>query len=262
MKLKEWSIAGTFLIFFGCGSLARAEEQKQVAVEQTAQANEPVADKETGIKKLLKQVSIEEARQTESQKAVRTIFDEGFTLLGEDDTLKIGVWLQNDFRNLFEDQPRNPQFLFRRARLDFRGGLEKKFGFRLMGEFEGDNGTNTANLKEGWLEYNQFSTFRIKIGQFKEPYGLENLYSDLWLDFMERPIGENFIRPEQDVGLIFFGKIFGKHLEYGVGVFNGSGTNIAEANDDKDVAGRLAYTPFLNSTARWMNRLTLGTSAS
>lgn len=213
-------------------------------------------------KKILEKIQMGGEKQTEKQKEVRTLYDEGFTLLGEDDKLIIGAWMQNDVRIFFKGHPNNTQFQVRRARLDVRGSLEKIFGFRVMGEFEGDNGTNVANLKEGWLEYNQFPSFRIKIGQFKEPYGLENLYGDLWLDFLERPSGENFIRPEQDLGLMFFGKLFNKRLEYGLGVFNGSGTNVGETNDDKDVAGRLTYTPFAGSDQRWINQLTLGGSAT
>lgn len=212
------------------------------------------------LRRILEEIRMEEEKQTDPQKRARTLYDEGFTLLGEDDTLKIGVWMQNDVRVFFNDHPGRTQFLVRRARLDFRGSLERIFGFRLMGEFEGDNGTNAANLKEGWVEYNQFPAFRIKIGQFKEPYGLENLTSDLWLDFLERPVAENFIRPEQDLGLMFFGKLFGKRLEYGVGIFNGSGTNVAETNDDKDVAARLALTPFAGGESSWVNHLTLGGS--
>lgn len=184
---------------------------------------------------------------TELEEA-RTVYDEGFGLVGADDSLKIGAWMQNDVRVFFKGHPGRTQFLVRRARLDFRGSLEKTFGFRLMGEFEGDGGTNVAGLKEGWVEYHQFPAFRIKVGQFKEPFSLENLYGDLWLDFLERPIVLNFIRPEQDLGMMFYGKLLDKSLEYGLGLFNGSGTNVGETNDDKDVAGRIAYTVFPGTT--------------
>jgi phosphate-selective porin OprO/OprP len=232
--------------------------KEEVKVEAGGKNEE--SQEKSKIRLILEEIRMEQEKQTDKQKQVRTLYDEGFTLLGEDDTLKIGVWMQNDVRVFFNNHPSRTQFLVRRARLDFRGSLEKIFGFRLMGEFEGDGGTNAANLKEGWVEYNQFPVFRIKVGQFKEPYGLENLYSDLWLDFLERPVAENFIRPEQDLGLMFFGKLFGKRLEYGVGIFNGSGTNIAESNDDKDAAGRLALTPFAGRENKWVKHLTFGGS--
>lgn len=218
------------------------------------------AEEKNSISKIINKVGMDGNKQTTQQQEVKTIYDEGFTLVGEDDTLKIGLWMQNDVRIFFEGHPSDTQFLVRRARIDLKASLDKMFGARIMGEFEGDGGTNTANLKEGWLEYNQFPSFRIKIGQYKEPFGLENLYGDLWTDFLERPIAENFIRPEQDLGLMFFGKLFKKHLEYGIGIFNGSGTNIAETNDDKDVAARLALTPFASSSNKWVNHLTLGGS--
>lgn len=212
--------------------------------------------------KILEQIRMDGTHQTNAQKEVRTSYDDGFTLSGSDDVLKIGAWLQNDVRIFGAGHPGTTQFLIRRARIDLRGSLEKIFGYRLMGEFEGDGGTNVASLKEGWVEYNQFPTFRVKIGQFKEPFGLENLYGDLWLDFMERPIAENFIRPEQDLGVMISGKLFANRLEYGIGAFNGSGTNIAESNDDKDIAGRLALTPCAPCASRWLKQLTFGASGS
>lgn len=46
---------------------------------------------------------------------VRTIYDEGFTMVGEDDSLKIGAWMQNDVRVFFKGHPSRDQFLVRRA---------------------------------------------------------------------------------------------------------------------------------------------------
>lgn len=218
------------------------------------------AQDKSAIRKVLDEIRMEEEQQTEAQKKVRTVYDEGFTMVGEDDTLKIGAWMQNDLRIFPEGHPGQTQFLVRRARIDIRGSLEKIFSVQVMGEFEGDGGTNAANLKQGFLEYNQFPAFRIRAGQFKEPYGLENLYADLWLDFAERPIAENFIRPEQDLGLMFFGKLLDKRLEYGLGLFNGSGTNVAESNDDKDIAARLVVAPLAPSSNKWLNKLNIGGS--
>ena len=216
--------------------------------------------KET-IREVLQEIRMEEASQTEVQKQARTLYDEGFTLTGADNTLKIGAWMQNDARIFMGTHPGNTQFLLRRARMDLRGAMARLFTFRLMGEFEGDNGTNAANLKEGWVEYSQFPGFRVRLGQYKPPFGLENLSSDLWLDFMERAVGENFIRPEQELGLMLLGKLFKNRLEYGVSLSNGSGHNIIENNDAKDVAGRLALTPFAPSSKKWINQISLGVSS-
>lgn len=207
-------------------------------------------------------IAIATSNPVSAKITVRTSYDDGFTLSGADDVIKIGAWLQNDLRIFTAGHPGTTQFLIRRARIDLRGSLEQIFGYRLMGEFEGDGGTNAANLKEGWLEYNQFPALRVKIGQFKEPFGLENLYGDLWLDFLERPMAENFIRPEQDLGVMISGKLFANRVEYGIGVFNGSGTNVAESNDDKDVAGRLTLTPCAPCASRWIKQLTFGASGS
>lgn len=111
---------------------------------------QPVSEKEkNAFKRVLDAIQMDERKQSDHQQSVRTIYDDGFTLASEDDILKIGVWMQNDVRVFFKGHPGDTQFLVRRARLDFRGSLEKMFGYRVMGEFEGDGGTNAANLKEG-----------------------------------------------------------------------------------------------------------------
>lgn len=205
---------------------------------------------------------LEKTPQTAAQQQLRTVYDDGFFLAGTDDTLKIGGWLQADVRIHEKGHPQVTRFLARRARIDLRGTLEHDYSYRLMGEFEGATAgsENTANLKEGWIEYSRFPAFRVRVGQFKEPFSLESQYSALWLDFVEQSIGVANLQPAEDLGLMFFGKFWQGRVEYGAGIFNGMATNIIEANDDKDVAARVVLTPFAPHRSIWLKGLHLGGS--
>lgn len=216
------------------------------------------------VREIVQELSLESTPQTPDQNGLRTLYDEGFYLQGTDDALRIGGWVQGDVRVYEPGQPGVTQFLIRRARLDLRGNLEHDFIYRFFGEFEGATGTsqNSANLKEGWLEYGRWPFLRLRLGQFKEPFSLEAQYASLWTDFVESPVGVANLQPAEDLGFMGFGKAFGNHVEYGVGIFNGTPTNSAETNDDKDIAGRVVAIPFAQSSNRWLKGLYVGGSAT
>ena len=110
---------------------------------------------------------------------------------------------------------------------------------------------------------------KIKIGQFREPFGIEQDTSQGLLDFVNRayytdlrntavdirpgdpglnPFGKTnasgFIQ-QYDIGVELAGKIpqLPWKPEYQVAVFNGAGRNFNDNNADKDMSGRVIFTP-------------------
>lgn len=159
--------------------------------------------------------------------------------------MRIGGWLQFDSRwFLNEGDPNVDTFDIRRARLDIRGVLENDWGYRLYGTFIGER---NGILQEGWLEYRKYGGFRIRAGEMLEPFSLEAVYSARWTDFMERASIVSALSPEEDIGIMAFGKIYQDQLTWAMGFFNGQGRNTDAAVDDKDFTTRLVYTPFLHS---------------
>jgi phosphate-selective porin len=127
-----------------------------------------------------------------------------------------------------------------------RGVLENDWAYRLYATFLGER---NGILQEGWLEYRKYPSFRVRAGQVLEPFSLEAIYSALWTDFLERAVIVNSLSPQEDIGIMVLGKLWDNRFEYGLGDFNGQGRNREAVVDDKDITGRLVFTPFLHSSS-------------
>jgi phosphate-selective porin OprO/OprP len=139
-------------------------------------------------------------------------------------------------------------FRVRRARFGFKGELLKNFNFKLQVD-----GTRSPILLDAAVEISSIPYATLSFGQFKVPFSLENLTSSSALDLVNRSQTVEELCPAQDIGstgrdigVTVSGKF--SILEYTLGVFNGSGINRADMNDQKDIVGRLILRPF-NSLA-------------
>jgi phosphate-selective porin OprO and OprP len=194
---------------------------------------------------IMESIRLTEKEETPEEQRLKTLYDEGFYLKGVDDQLRIGGWLQGDSRwFLNEDDPSDNTFEIRRARLDIRGVLENDWGYRLYGTLIGER---NGILQEGWLEYRKYGAFRIRAGEVFEPFSLEAVYSARWTDFMERAMIVNALSPQEDIGIMAFGKVYRDQLTWAMGFFNGQGRNTDAVVNDKDFTTRLVYKPFLHS---------------
>jgi phosphate-selective porin OprO/OprP len=139
-------------------------------------------------------------------------------------------------------------FRIRRARFGFKGELLKNFNFNLQVD-----GTRSSILLDAAVEISSIPFATLSFGQFKVPFSLENLTPSSALDLVNRSQTVEELCPARDVGAA--GRDIGvtasgkfSILEYTLGVFNGSGINRADTNDQKDIVGRLILRPF-NSLA-------------
>lgn len=238
------------------------ELKKQAeAIDTKVQAADQTPEHKTLIREILSDIRLSDAKETPAEKELETVYDEGFYLKGKDDQIRIGGWLQFDGRWFLDsDNHKNDTFLIRRARFDIRGILENDWAYRLYATFLGER---NGILQEGWLEYRKYPGFRVRGGQVFEPFSLEANYSALWTDFIERAVIVNTLSPQEDIGIMFLGKIFDNRVEYGFGFFNGQGRNREAVVDDKDFTTRLAYSPFLHSsTLPALKKLNIGGSFS
>jgi phosphate-selective porin OprO/OprP len=84
---------------------------------------------------------------------------------------------------------------------------------------------------------------RLRGGQFKVPFSLEELTSDLHIDFVERSLINELV-PSYDRGVMAYGNIKQGIVSYSLGSFNGTGQNASDNNGDKDVAARMVIAPW------------------
>ena len=84
----------------------------------------------------------------------------------------------------------------RRARLELQGGYHGDFGYALELDFAGDE----VDVKDVYLDYLAWHPVSLRIGHFKEPFGLEPQTSFEHLTFMERALPDE-LAPGRSLGI-------------------------------------------------------------
>jgi hypothetical protein len=113
-----------------------------------------------------------------------------------------------------------------------------------------DQDGRTLKLLDWYLDMTPKAAARVRIGQFKVPYGRQELVSDKNLQMTSRGIASDFFAPSRDRGVMFYGGTDTQQVQYKVGVFNGTGLEQTQ-NLDRSLAyaARLTATssgPFLD----------------
>ena len=174
------------------------------------------------------------------------------------------------FEGRFGQTAIDDRFRLRRARINLTGDFAEQFDFKMEGDFgqsDGTSGNRTAfSATDIWVNYHQFPAAQVKIGQYKAPFGLEQLTPDTTLYTIERTLPTGAITPDRQIGVELWGKPFTSIwperqdlLTYYAGIFNGNGRNIT-VNDNNNFmfAGRLELQPFTGKVFGQPSFLKLG----
>jgi phosphate-selective porin len=158
----------------------------------------------------------------------------------------------------------------RRAKLTITGEFAENFDFKIEGNFEYSDGISSNRTafsgNDIFVNWHQFPEAQIKAGQWKAPFGLEQLTPDEKLFTIERSLPTGAITPERQLGVQLWGKPFTNLwpeqkdlLTYYVGIFNGNGRNIT-INDNNNfmTVARLELLPFNGKLFRQDSSLKLG----
>ena len=191
--------------------------------------------------------------------------------------LRLPVLLQADYRgfpsgqngtdpgvrsNTFILQRIRPMVHFRIWRY-FRGYLTPDLG---NGFTSNPNVQGRVQVPDAFGEWDYFSAFRIRVGKFKSPIGLEMLQAPQNLSFMERSLTRNLL-PNRDEGAMVWGILQRGLFEYQLGVFNGvPNANFYQessaVNSGKTLEARVFSRPFLTATSSWLHGFGLGIGMS
>ena len=190
-------------------------------------------------------------------KTLRPYWKDGLRLDSNDGSveLKIGGRIQNDWAYFVEDgdleRRRGVDFddgtEFRRARLYISGTIYDDLEFVAQYDFAGGD----ADFKDVYMGLKNVPYVgRVRVGQFKEPFSLEELTSSNYITFMERSLVNTFA-PSRNVGVMAMNTMLDKRMTWAVGVFrqtddfgNGSGGR------DYNVTGRLTGLPWYEEDGR------------
>jgi phosphate-selective porin len=162
------------------------------------------------------------------------------------------------------------RFRLRRARINLTGDFAEKFDFKVEGDFENSDGLSSSRTAfeatDIFINWHQFAEANIKVGQWKAPFGLEQLTPDPSLIIIERSLPTGAITPERQIGVQVWGKPFTNVwpeqkdlLTYYAGIFNGNGRNTS-VNDNNNFmyVGRLELMPFKDKIFGQDSSLKLG----
>ena len=144
-----------------------------------------------------------------------------------------------------EDNDSIGTFRVRRAKTKFDGWFyDKDLTFELqMNWADVSNALEDANLNFDLTDGKKL--FMIKGGQYKVPFGRQELTSSGSQQFVDRSAVSNFFARGRDIGVQIWGMPMNGKLDWRVGVFNGNGRNQSFNGDGEyQVDARVTFQPF------------------
>jgi phosphate-selective porin len=202
---------------------------------------------------------VEKAETTEEKKPVYVVPG------GSEYKLTLGGYIQANFEagdvSAFEGRfgltQLQDRFRLRRARITLSGDFAEQFEFTVQGDFEQSDGLAPAtrtgfSATDIFINWHRIAEANFKVGQWKAPFGLENLTPDPQILTIERSLPTGAIVPERQIGVMLWGKPLTTAMPdqkdlvtYYAGIFNGNGRNF-NTNDNNEFmyVGRLELLPF------------------
>ncbi|MDP7431604.1 MAG: porin [Myxococcota bacterium] len=136
---------------------------------------------------------------------------------------------------------------FRRARLFFGGTIYDRAFFKVQYDFAQIDDGDNPDFKDVYMGLKKLGPVRsVQVGNFKEPFTLQEWTSSKYITFLERGLNNVFF-PGRNVGVMGMGNAFDKGLLWQLGLFRVSNDQgFAFDGWDKaeyDLAARLSAAP-------------------
>ena len=185
-------------------------------------------------------------------------------------TIEIPSWLSNvklsgygmtQYQYSGQKDAESNSFNIRMARISLEGRIAGDFYWKTQIQFNGNTSTlgSSPRMVDLFAEWQKYEYFKVKIGQFKNPFTFENPMHPIDQGFMgysqnvsklagfSDRAGEHASNG-RDIGIQFQGDFLknanGRNLlHYQIGVFNGQGTNTKDVDQQKNVIGGVWVMP-------------------
>ena len=175
----------------------------------------------------------------------RVEFGPGFQISSEDDEFQLQFHnlTQIDLRGYTQggQDPVHGGFSIPRQRWYFSGRMTRSIEFYTTI----NRGFGTLDLFDAFINYRFDDRLMFKVGRFKTPLTYE-FYAISAPDFIvpERSLFSSNFSPNRELGLMGWGQLFEKRLDYAAGFFNGARLSFQDNNDEKDLISYLNARPF------------------
>lgn len=146
---------------------------------------------------------------------------------------------------------------FRRARLSISGEVYKNIEFKWQYDFA----VGPAEFKDMYVGLKGIPVLGgFRVGQFHEPFGLEEMTTSNVNSFMERSLTSAFV-PSRRAGGMFHNHVGEANLTWALGVFRSTNDQgLEQAEGEYNITGRVAGTPIWKDDGKTM--LHVGLAAS
>jgi phosphate-selective porin OprO/OprP len=140
-------------------------------------------------------------------------------------------------------------FRIRRAKFKIDGWFHRPWLlYELQTNWPSLTGSNAGALLEdanvNWDVTKGERRFMVKLGQYKVPFGLQELISSTSQQLVDRSQVSNTYARGRDIGLQLWGRLLGDRIEWRAGFFNGNGpTRTTNDNDAFQYNARLMLQP-------------------
>lgn len=188
----------------------------------------------------------------------------------EKNKITLPDWLSNvklsgyallQYQANWQDGAESNSFNLRMGRISLEGNILKDFYWKAQIQFNGNTSTlgNSPRLVDLFAEWQKYEYFKVKLGQFKNPFTFENPMNPIDQGFMAYSQNVNKLAGfsdrsgehasnGRDIGLQLQGDFLknanGRNLlHYQVGVFNGQGINTKDVDNQKNVIGGVWVMP-------------------
>jgi len=231
--MRKTLVVGSFALAFALGGSVRAQETKDVGKpETTLDATQGFVTFKSG----------DNALTLGAWGQFRATFDDRDEFSADTDATSSGFG---------EDDGVSAAFSIPRLRIYMQGTVWKpwmRYRFEVeIASLRTDTVTNLNNgrITDGYFEFAKSPYATVRAGQYKVPFGMQQLVSDWRQEFVDRSIADAKFAPARDVGVMLGGQFLeGKKLGYQVGLFNGGGQNNPQDDQAFLYAARVWVDPF------------------
>ena len=185
-------------------------------------------------------------------------------------TIELPSWLSNvklsgyaltQYQYSGQKGAESNSFNIRMGRISLEGRIAQDFYWKTQIQFNGNTSTlgSSPRMVDLFAEWQKYEYFKVKIGQFKNPFTFENPMNPIDQGFMGYAQNVNKLAGfsdragehasnGRDIGLQLQGDFLknenGRNLlHYQIGVFNGQGINTKDVDNQKNVIGGVWVMP-------------------